>query len=375
MEKIAITRTDLLIGQPLGWDIYDQQNRLLLKKGMVLHSLKQILKITELGAYRHEDDKPEELQEIHDVLSPFDRIANLAFSVEGVLTAIAGLKADSDEDFNAKILNLCDELIELCEYDIDAVIGAIHIDEQYRYTVMHPLHTGILCYIVAQCLKFEVDKTVCLLAAALTSNVGMFHLQETLQTQDDSLSLEQRKDVANHPVRSAKLLKRAGIRNKLWLEIVLQHHEQVDGSGYPRQLKSGQFFEEARILGLADRYHAMISPRGYRKGLSPTQALKKLFQTRGKEIDEKLALVFIKEVGIYPPGSFVRLKNGETAMVTRRTVDSMKPEVKCLLAANGGANKKPKLRNTTESAYEIVGLCAPLQEYDKNLKVLWDYTV
>jgi HD-GYP domain-containing protein (c-di-GMP phosphodiesterase class II) len=264
-------------------------------------------------------------------------------------------------------------LVELCEYDIDALIGGIHTDEQYRYSVIHPLHTAILCYMVAQDLKMDIDKTICLMAAALTSNVGMFEVQDEMNAQDGPLDTEQKRIVKNHPIVSAKILKRAGIKNKLWLETVLQHHEQIDGSGYPRQLRGTAFLREARILGLADRYHAMISPRAYRKGLSPTQALKKIFQTRGKEIDEKIALLFIKIVGIYPPGSFVRLSNGETAIVTRRGGDPMKPVVKSILSRSGKFLEKPKRRETSNSAYEIAGLCPALNDFDRNLRLLWDY--
>jgi len=374
MERVEIVRNDLTVGKPVSWDVYDRSDRLLLKKGMTVHSLRQIMQLLDMGACHLIEVDPETVfdQEMLDVLSPFDRIATLALNLENVLTLIS-TEHTNGHNIQQQVLDLCDELIELCETDIDALIGAIHVDEQYRYTVIHPLHTAVLCYIVAQKTKLNIDKTVCLMAAGLTCNVGMFDLQEILHGQAGQLNEEQKRQILDHPKKSALLLKKAGVMNKLWLEVVLQHHEQIDGSGYPRRLQGKYFLKESRILGMADKYHAMISSRHYRKGLTPTQALKQLFKVRGKQIDETVALMFIKEVGIYPPGSFVRLKNGETALVTRRGEDSMKPEVKSLLSANGKMYEQPKLRNTSKSAYDIAGLCLPLSSFNRDLKLLWDY--
>ncbi|MDH5692869.1 MAG: HD domain-containing protein [Gammaproteobacteria bacterium] len=377
--RVNLGYKDIDPSKPVEWDIFDESDRLLLKQGMQLHSKKQLKKLVEIGAYRYEfeEDKPIDAskQRVHDVLSPFVRIERVEHELEFLLKETFLLSKNDNVNLTNRYLDLVDELIDLCEYDIDAVLGAIHTDEQNRYTVVHPLHSAVLVYIIGKRINIPTDRLICIMAATLTSNVGMYELQEVLHGQTDRLSDEQKIEVEKHPLRSVRLLKRAGITNKLWLEIVAQHHEQQDGRGYPRRIRGPQFIKEARIVAMADRYHAMISPRSYRKGLTPTMALKHLFQTRGKVIDEKIGAIFIKELGIYPPGTYVRLKNGETALVTRRGSNSMRPKVKSLLSSQGLKMRKPLVRNCADRRFAVLGLCPPLSSYKKDLSLLWDYTV
>ena len=377
--SIELKMIDLPVGEVVPWDIFDFKNRLMLRKGMILHTARQVRKLIELGAYRHEvsedDSGEQESQVMHDVLSPFDRITVVEAELEEVLIKITKLQKHQFHDCTERLNKLIEDIIDLADYDIDAVIGALHTDNIHSYPVTHALHTSVLCYIVGKRLSIPPERLRIIIGANLTSNVGMFQLQDALSKQDGPLTIDQRYEIEKHPLRSVRLLKRAGVKNKLWLEIVAQHHEQNNGHGYPRRLRNGQFMKEARLVSIADRYHALISARSYRKGMTPTQALKQLFQTRGRVIDEKIGMLFIKEMGVYPPGAYVRLKNGELAMVTRRTNSTTKPKVKTIINARGESIRKPVLRDCSESEFEVLGLCPPPQAYRTDLHLLWDYAV
>lgn len=374
-ESKLLAEKDLPIGKPLEWDVFDRKGRLLLRKGMALQSDKQVSKVLSYAAYRMLEAGEESTvePEKNEILSPFDNIDKTVKDIARVYLTILKNVASGSANIQNQIYSLSQNLIELCEYDVDATLGALHLEKKFQYSILHPVNTAILANIMAEQLKYEAKKRVSVIAAALTANIGMFDLQQKLTKQQEHLSEQQQEAINKHPVNSAVLLKHWGVKDRLWLEVVLQHHEQKDGSGYPRRLSHEKFIQEARIVGIADRYHALLSPRGYRRGLLPTEALSRLFKERGREVDEELTLMFVREVGIYPPGSVVKLKNGDTAIVTRRGEDKMKPLAKSIFNEKGVILPVPMQRDTGYKLQEITGMCQSIPEFKPNLKVLWDY--
>ena len=374
-ETQILSSKDLPIGKPLEWDVFDRKGRLLLRQGMALQSDKQVSKVISYGAHRLVDKSEENDAELekNEALSPFDRIEKTVNEIAKVYLTILKNVASPSARIQEQVYALSSHLIEFCDYDVDATLGALHLQKKYQYSVLHPVNTAILSNILAENLGFDEKKRISIVSAALTANIGMFELQQKLVTQQTDLTQKQKEQVEKHPVNSAVLLKHWGVTDRLWLEIVLQHHEQKDGSGYPRRLSEEKFIKEARVVGIADRYHALLSPRGYRKGLLPTEALSRLFKERGKEVDEEITLMFVREVGIYPPGSVVKLKNGDTAIVTRRGEDKMKPMVKSIANEKGVFLPIPIQRDTTYKLQEITGMCQADSNYKPDLKVLWDY--
>lgn len=376
-ETQILSSKDLPIGEPLQWDVFDRQGRLLLRQGMSLKSDAQVLKVISYGANRlaSAEASNDSEEETNDVLSPFDDIDRTIKEVARVYHTILKKVASDSAHVQEQVIELCGRLIELCDYDLDALLGSLHLENKYQYAILHPVSTAILSYVIADKIDLSMETRVSIMAAALTSNIGMFELQQKLVRQQTPLTEEQQEAVKKHPINSAVLLKHWGVKDRLWLEIVLQHHEQKDGSGYPRKLSGDKFIKEARILGIADRYHALLSPRRYRRGLFPTEALSRLFKDRGKEVDEELTLAFVQEIGIYPPGAIVRLKNGDTAIVTRRGEDKMKPMVKCIVNERGVMLPSPVQRDTNYKLQEITGMCQAIPNYTPDMKLLWDYNL
>jgi len=377
-ETRKLLSGELVVGEPSPWTIYDSKGRLLLKKGMILFSQRQILKLLALGGFIkiNLDPAPEVEKitiQINDAMSPFQQIDEVVSRLESLFNNIVNRSVNQNDALGKQFYAVSKSIVELCEYDLDATIGAIHLDRNHNYTVVHPLYCSIIAYVLATSIKLSERRVNLTVAAALTSNLGMFELQNVLINQAGRLSQQQRAEVEKHTMRSTVLLRRIGVTDKLWTEIVLQHHEKIDGTGYPRNLKGDDFIKEARIVGLADRYHAMVAPRDYRVGLSPTEALKKIFKERGAEVDEELSRILIKKMGVYPPGSFVKLENDEIAIVTRLTDNRTKPSVKSIITPEGRIYSTPLQRDSSNLRHRVVGLCRPAEKYSKDLSELWDY--
>ena len=230
-------------------------------------------------------------------------------------------------------------------------VGAISFAD-LRPSFRHLIHGALLVELVAYRLGYTPDDRHRIICASLTANVGMLELQERL-LQQGAITPEQRRGINRHPEESVALLRQAGVEDETWLEVVLQHHERMDGSGYPRGLEGDEIHESARILALADIYHAKISDRIYRAGMLPTHALRQVFLGQGKDIDQNMAKIFIKELGVYPPGGFVRLANGELAVVTHRGRDGTSPRVASVITPRGAPYPRPLPRDTIKKEYAI----------------------
>lgn len=348
-EKIKLGVTEVQVGAPLPWTLFDAEGRLLKRKGAMVENPAVLVSLAKLAMYRLgmepvAERSPEERQK-----APFFIIGEMMGRLTDMLRTIA---AGQESNALTRLHALARDIQVMCGKDADAALAAIHLDREGKYVVRHLLHSALLVELVAYRLNYSPDDRHRIVCAALSANVGMLELQESLQHQGE-VTQAQRQEINHHPEESVTLLRQAGVEDPLWLEIVLQHHECVDGSGYPRGLKGDALHQAARLIALADIYHAKISGRLYRAAMLPTHALRQVFLGQGNKIDQELAKVFIKEVGVYPPGTFVTLMNGDLAVVTHRGQDGISPKVASLITPRSTAYPRPVPRDTSLKEFSI----------------------
>jgi putative nucleotidyltransferase with HDIG domain len=130
--------------------------------------------------------------------------------------------------------------------------------------------------------------------------------------------------------------------------VVAQHHEYFDGSGFPHGSQGAQINPLARIVTIADRYDSLCNPLRLADALAPAEALSTMFAHEAKLFDAAMLAVFIRELGVYPPGSLVRLSNGSIAMViAAASGNTLKPKV--LIYEPGVPRSEAIILNLTES--------------------------
>ncbi|MGJ4748977.1 hypothetical protein ACQV5M_21620, partial [Leptospira sp. SA-E8] len=153
------------------------------------------------------------------------------------------------------------------------------------------------------------EKTLSL--AALSMNIGMTDLQDTLARQATPLSPAQKNQVEHHAGRSMGLLQQAGVTDHDWLEAVRLHHVVSSGT-----LNDGVPWAErmARLIQRADSLGARRAPRATRVPLVSARAMQAIYFDENKQVDPSGA-VLIKALGIHTPGAFVQLETGEVAIV------------------------------------------------------------
>lgn len=365
----------LQVGKPIPFDCFDGQGRLLLKKGLVIDNQRQIDFLLERGLFSMGGsgkaakdtpvaDKPP---------SPFQLLGEIHNRLKLLLANLQDGSATGS--FAERALLLAADIQTLCRNDADALLGAIHLDTSGRYAVQHPLYRAVVCELLARRKLEDAAGRQPLIAAALTCDVAMLALQDELSQQNGPLTPVQERLVQAHPEQSAHLLSTLGVSDAAWLEAVRQHHETLNGKGYPYALQEADITPWTRILKLADMYTAMVSPRPYRKCHISKTAMRTLFVMRGNEVDADLVVLMVKELGVYPPGAFVKLQSGELAIVIRRGQNPKAPKVKAVIGPRGAPFDRPFPRTTDTRDYEILDVVERDRIVAVDLHKLWGYAV
>lgn len=171
---------------------------------------------------------------------------------------------------------------------------AAAVDARDPATQYHSRNVAALAVRVAQSLDLSHDTTRLLEVAALLHDVGKIGVADAILRKKGALSVEERRDIQEHPALGEKIL--ASNRFDEILPWVRGHHERWDGTGYPDGLAGEDIPLEARILALCDAYDAMTSERPYRNALSTDAAIQELDLNIGTQFDPALADVFIRMV-------------------------------------------------------------------------------
>ena len=352
LELERINADDLIVGRPLRRNIYSRNGKLLLRKGVMIESERQREKLIQQGVCHNFHEIPAPLDDL--IVEPSSTAIQLLHDIENRLTFIFRKFKEGDPEARlVEILNVSKMLMEACTLDSDACLGSILASKSSSYTVSHPIHVAILCGLVAKEMKWKRNDLLSLLAAALTSNLSKVDLQEALYYQEAPLTDEQKQQILRHPENTVEMLRKAGVSNALWLKSVLYHHETLDGKGYPIGLKSYSIPLPARILAASDIFCAAVTGRAYRAPLSPDNAIRMIFQNADKNLDKKIANMFVTLMGVYPPGTFVKLANDEIAVVAYRGIKAHQPIVCSVIGPQGRRIPVPVRRDCSDSAFAI----------------------
>lgn len=339
-------------GIPLPCDIHDRAGRLMLRAGQIIPGDHQVARLIEQGIFGDlELDDEAQTAPRADRISVYAKLAELRAAVARELDSADS--PDRVEPFHVAMAAHAATLSDLCALDADAALGSVLLQREPDYSVRQAVNTAIVTELLLVQRNVDVTTRRAALAAALTMNIGMRSLQNDLYSQPAPLSEDQKAAILAHPVVGARTLKSFGVPDTAWLSTVAQHHELLDGSGYPGGLTGEQVSEFAQVVGLADRYCAMVSERAYRPGTPPNAALREIFLTQGKGVDPVLAAQMVKELGIYPPGALVQLANGESAVVVKRTLNSGQPIVRAVLSGAGLRLPATPKRRTSHPSFAI----------------------
>jgi HD domain len=360
LKVLRLPRAKVELGLPLPWNVRDEEGHLLLSKGHIIHSETQLDTLLLRGAFvdyeevlastARQTEAPPDNSIYKTRLNLFGMWEKTSAELQALLSHTDGPDfGDQVEQFARHIIKLLDTNVDIALYRCVRQDNAQH----YWYGYAHSVHTAVLCVLLSRHLHWSEGRMMSLVKAALTMNMSILELQGKMAAQDVPMKDKQHDKIRHHTEQAVEILRKAGVQDEDWLMAVAQHHERADGKGYPTG--SPDVCEMAIALRVTDVFMAKISPRAIREALSPQDAVRQLYS---EDAGGPLSTAVVKQVGLYPPGDYVKLANGERAVVVQRTANVKAPIVAAITDSAGHAIGKTVRRDTALKEYAIVGTVA-----------------
>lgn len=379
MNLIPIDIDTIRIGHRLPFSLRSSQGTLLAQKGFLVESMEYLVAMVGSGVELYVDVEESDAQrrayvgKLYDLVQedkPLGKIAEMNLSsgdleanpaagddtpdwLDIQVQANAVLRDTNPDQFSTRLDRLNAQVSRYSRRNPDGTLFAlIHLSctELELYSATHALLVSVMCGLAArEVLNWPPEQEATLCKAALTMNIGMMDLQDRLATQPEAPNAAQRQQIDQHVAASLAQLKQMGISEAPWIEAVRGHHSR--GPGALASMPPGQ--RMARLIRRADTFAARLAPRANRTPNSPAAAMQAIYFDEERHIDEAGAAL-IKAVGVYQPGSFVRLTNGEIAVVVRRGANTTTPRVAVLVNREGMPTGEHVTRDTSLREFRIV---------------------
>ena len=386
-ELIHLPARSLRPGMTLPYNVYDAGGKLLFAKGQVLRDSPLVRGLVDGGAWVMSEDTLEyqrarahrlDTLVMQDVPLADIAKADTSFKLDSPLAPAAKVELGPREawsdlllhthsllreaepvDFAPRLTQIRDAALKRLHAHPDATLMLLVFESSQEfgdYSARHALLTLLLCDLVAQQLQLPASQRGALQYAALTMNYGASEAHDRMAAQTGPATSAQRQTLAAHGDRAAQRLAQAGITDETWLAAVRLHHEAGPGPLAAR----GDGEKLARLLRRIDIFGARLSPRRSRQAMSGASAARAVFLDEQGQPDEAGAAL-IKAVGLYPPGSIVRLANGEVGLVFRRGFSANEPLVAALIGKSGSPLSAPVPRDTRLASQAIAASLAPAE--------------
>jgi HD-GYP domain-containing protein (c-di-GMP phosphodiesterase class II) len=349
MNIRKVTAADLKLGMLLPWDIYGENGALLVRKGHMIASANQIAYLLERGVF--EDGEPAEA--MAEPPSVLRKLNAACLELHPLLQALSQAGV-APPDFRRKLDDIA--LLVHAAVDLNADIATasvLHNQQQAPYAARHSVNTALIAMLLARARQRSRNDVMTVTLAALTMNLGMLAHHQRWHDSSAALDADDRAHLLAHPELSVQLLRAAGVNDEAWLSCVLHHHENEDGTGYLHGKVGAQIPLLAKLVALADRYCARVSERRYKPLMTPNGALRDMLLEARTTLDTNLVSLVVRELGIYPIGTYVRMINGEIGVVARRGLQSTTPHVESVLGPRGAPLEVLLQRDTRNELHAI----------------------
>jgi HD-GYP domain-containing protein (c-di-GMP phosphodiesterase class II) len=265
----------------------------------------------------------------------------------------------------------------------DAMLMMTLLKNKSNSRAEHSLNVSILAIGFARFLGYSEAQLEDIGMGTLLHDIGQVRVDSKLLTKAGKLNQNEVKEMCQHPKFAFDILQSKSDLTPSCIDIALNHHERLNGKGYPRGLTGEKLSNNVRLVTIVDVFESLTSPQTYRKSVSVIDAYKVLMNGKATLFDERMVIQFVEWRGIYPPGSIVEMENGEVGIVIAVNKKfKLKPKV-LLVLDEYKQNRKERIVDLSKmaldgeskiykivKAYENSAFGIDLQAYaDKGLKV------
>lgn len=202
--------------------------------------------------------------------------------------------------------------------DEEASLGLanlVNFKELDQDQVLHSLNTCVLAVLLGRDFDLDREQLKSLGLAALLHDIGEYRVPTQVLYKGEPLTRAEKAVFHLHPQYGKELIRQVSGFPPVVAEIIHQHHEHLDGSGYPRGLSDPDILFPAQIVRIVDEYSDLVNPRDSSKGLTPTDALAHLYAKRDQQLAEEVITRLVRILSVYPPGTIVELTDGAQGVV------------------------------------------------------------
>ena len=229
---------------------------------------------------------------------------------ELMLAARGGREVDA-----ARLEPVVAKMIESVLRNPDALAPLARLKRQDAYATEHAVATAALIIALGRQLEVPEMELEKLALGTMVKDIGQSAIDARLITKPGMLSQSEYEVVQSHVEEGLSVLQATVRLPETSVAVVLEHHERYNGCGYPYRMAGDEISLAGRMAAIVDTYDAMTSDRPYRPAISPSLALRQLYDQGGSQFDPELVAAFVRTVGIYPVGTLVLLESGHLAVV------------------------------------------------------------
>jgi HD-GYP domain-containing protein (c-di-GMP phosphodiesterase class II) len=321
-------------GSYLAKTIYDNEGRVLLARDIQLTNglLKRVQQIGILSLYINDEYSQ---NEIDDIIKPEIKqkaVSTIKSAFESFQKHSESLirnsrnvseklsQAKKHENLNAAI-EAAKQILNDLTGQKNVMINLVDVKSMDNYTYQHSVNVAVLSLILGIHLNLNRYEMYDLCIGAMLHDIGKVLVPKEIVQKKGQLTPQEFEIIKEHTVRGYEYIKNSPELSATARIIVLQHHEKVNGLGYPENRKSSDIYKLSKIVAIADVYDALTSDRPYRLAMSPSEALEFIMANGGTHFDYEMVRVFAKIIVPYPEGTLVRLSTNDVAVVEKTNIE------------------------------------------------------
>ncbi len=259
-----------------------------------------------------ETRQPVEPTSLHDEMGRARVVLSEANRIIGEVMQGARLGRQIEQE---KVDHVVSEMSESVLRNKDALLSLCRIKEKDNYTFLHSVSVGVLLMSFSRTFNLKNEDMQLLGTGGMLHDIGKTRVPDRILNKTGALTPDEFSTIQRHVVYGQNILAEMPNISQTSYEVVAQHHERYDGSGYPLKLKGADMSIYGQMASIVDVYDAITSDRCYRKGMDPTVALRKMFEWSKFHFDPVLIQTFVRTIGIYPVGTLVMLESRKIAVV------------------------------------------------------------
>ena len=306
------------------------------------------------GRLVHYDEEIEKAKEVH------------AEATDTLRTSLEDVASGKDLDVE-KVHHAGSVIAESVLRNVDAMVSLTRLKKHDPYTAMHCMNVCTLVTAMALHDGVSPSELPMITTATLLHDVGKTRVPLEILNKPGRFEPHELQEMRKHATYSGDIMHEMGGFTEEAIAIATQHHEMMDGSGYPLFLKGNDVHPYARLTAVADVYDALTAKRVYKPAMPMYQALLRIHKNKGTEFEEHAVDLFVKTLGLYPVGSVVEMNNKERAVVYEpNPQDSRRPTIGIFTMPSQQARGAPLIvnlaRRSEAEGREIVKVLDPERE-------------